>query len=121
MSSAREIHLVQRKPGRVGAGLGKSTGWAIRLALQLKGVDMIAGATYRRIDDEGLHITVDSEDRLLAVDNVVVCAGQESLRELEAGVAEAGFAVHLIGGAREAGELDAERAILEGTRLAAEL
>ena len=105
MTSARQIHLLQRKTGRIGASLGKSTGWAIRLALQLKGVDM----------------TVDGEDRLLEVDNVVVCAGQESLRDLEEGLAAAGLSVHLIGGAREAGELDAERAILEGTRLAASL
>jgi 2,4-dienoyl-CoA reductase (NADPH2) len=119
MTSARQIYLCQRTPGRFGSTLGKSTGWAIRAGLQLKGVEMIGGVQYRRIDDAGLHVTVDGEERVLEVDNVVVCAGQESLRDLQADLESAGVTVRLIGGAEEAGELDALRAIEQGTRLAA--
>ena len=116
-----QVYLLQRKPGRLGAGLGKTTGWAHRASLKAKGVEMIAGASYGRVDDTGLHITVAGEPRLLDVDNVVICAGQESRRDLEAGLAAAGCRVHVIGGARLAAELDAKRAIDEGTRLAAAL
>ena len=119
MRAARRIYLLQRKATRLGAGLGKSTGWAIRGELQLRGVQMLGGVSYRQIDDRGLHITVDGEDRLLEVDNVVVCAGQESLADLYDGLLAAGIATHLIGGAAKAAELDAERAIDEASRLAA--
>jgi len=118
MRSAREIWLLQRKPDRMGATLGKSTGWAIRAALQQKGLQMLAGVGYRRIDDAGLHISVGGEDRTLAVDNVVICAGQESLAAGKAELEAAGLRVHVIGGAREAKELDAMRAIEEAVRLA---
>jgi len=119
MSSARQLYLCQRTPGRFGGTLGKSTGWALRAGLQMKGMETISGVAYRRIDDAGLHITVDGEERLLEVDNVVICAGQESQRELLADLEAAGVTVRLIGGADEAGELDAQRAINQGVRLAA--
>ncbi len=119
MTSARQIYLLQRKTTRLGAGLGKSTGWAIRAALQLKGVEMIGGVDYRRIDDDGLTIAVDGVERLLPVDNVVICAGQESLRDLYDDLIAGGMTVHLIGGADKAAELDAERAIDQAARLAA--
>ena len=118
MTSAREIWLLQRKPDRMGASLGKSTGWAIRAALQHKGVKLLAGVTYRRIDDAGLHIAVGGEERLLPIDNVVICAGQESLDGQRAELEAAGLRTHVIGGAREASELDALRAIEEAVRLA---
>jgi len=92
-----------------------------RLALKRRGVRMLAGVSYERIDDTGLHVAVGAEPRLLAVDNVVVCAGQEPQRELAAGIEAAGFRVHLIGGSKLATELDARRAIDEGSRLAAAL
>jgi 2,4-dienoyl-CoA reductase (NADPH2) len=96
-----------------------TTGWAIRAGLQMKGVEMIGGVTYRKIDDDGLHITVDEEERRIAVDNIVVCAGQEERRDLYDDLKAAGMTVHLIGGADQAGELDALRAIEQGMRLAA--
>jgi 2,4-dienoyl-CoA reductase (NADPH2) len=117
----RTVHLIQRRTGKVGAGLGKTTGWIHRLELRHRGVEMVAGAEYDRIDDEGLHLTVDGEKRVLDVDTVVVCAGQEPHRELADELTAAGRAVHLIGGADEAAELDAKRAIDQGTRLAAAL
>ncbi|AEW98837.1 NADPH-dependent 2,4-dienoyl-CoA reductase [Streptantibioticus cattleyicolor] len=117
----RAVHLLQRKPGKVGAGLGKTTGWIHRTELRHRGVTTLAGVTYRRIDDEGLHITVDGEDHTLAVDTVVVCAGQEPDRALFDALRTAGHRVHLIGGADIAAELDAKRAIDQGTRLAATL
>ncbi|MBT7757129.1 MAG: FAD-dependent oxidoreductase, partial [Rhodospirillaceae bacterium] len=119
MHSPRQITLLQRKAQSLGRGLGMTTGWAIRAGLQMKGVEMVGGATYRKIDDQGLHITVDGEDRVVAVDNVVVCAGQEELRDLHNDLVTGGMTVHLIGGADKAGELDALRAIEQGTRLAA--
>ncbi len=119
MQSPRRITLLQRKPTRVGRGLNKTTGWAISLGLQIKGVEMIAGVEYDRIDDAGLHFTVDDEPRLLEVDNVIICAGQVSLRDLEAELQAAGLTTHLIGGADVAAELDALRAIEQGFRLAA--
>ncbi len=119
MQSPRKITLLQRKAQALGRGLGMTTGWAIRAGLQMKGVDMIGGVEYRRIDDAGLHITVEGEDRLIAVDNVVICAGQEERRDLHDDLVAAGLTVHLIGGADKAGELDALRAIEQGTRLAA--
>ncbi|MEU3216946.1 NADPH-dependent 2,4-dienoyl-CoA reductase [Streptomyces sp. NPDC006971] len=118
---ARTVHLVQRRPGKVGAGLGRTTGWIHRTELRHRGVTMIAGAVYDRIDDEGLHLTVDGERRVLPVDTVVVCAGQEPRRELYEELLAAGRRVRLIGGADMAAELDAKRAIRQGTEVAAAL
>ena len=120
-SMPRTIWLLQRKPTPPGRDLGKTTGWVHRLALKRRGVRMMAGVSYQRIDDAGLHIAVGTESRLLAVNNVIVCAGQEPQRELAAGVEAAGFRLHLIGGSNLATELDARRAIDEGSRLAAAL
>ncbi|TFH88657.1 FAD-dependent oxidoreductase [Billgrantia azerbaijanica] len=117
----RRVTLLQRKHSKPGAGLGKTTGWVHRASLRHRGVEMVAGCEYVGIDDEGLHVRVDGEPRLLAVDSVVVCAGQEPVRELLEPLRAAGLAVHLIGGAEEAAELDAKRAIEQGTRVAAEL
>ncbi len=118
----REIFLLQRKASKPGATLGKTSGWVHRATLQRKGVQMLAGVEYRKIDDTGLHITVDGKERVLEVDNVVICAGQESLKELmPAEQGNAGPRFHLIGGASLAAELDAKRAIREGAMLAARL
>ncbi|MFI6124510.1 FAD-dependent oxidoreductase [Streptomyces sp. NPDC051064] len=119
--SPRTVHLIQRKASKVGAGLGKTTGWIHRTELRHRGVTMIAGASYDLIDDEGLHLTVDGEQHLLPVDTVVLCAGQEPRRELYEELLAAGRPAHLIGGADVAAELDAKRAIRQGTELAAEL
>ncbi|NOZ66621.1 MAG: NADPH-dependent 2,4-dienoyl-CoA reductase [Alphaproteobacteria bacterium] len=116
--SPREITLLQRKSSKVGAGLGKTSGWAHRVGLKKKSVTMIAGCEYHRIDDQGLHFSVGGAERLLAVDNVIVCAGQTPLRALMEGLAKP---CQLIGGADVAAELDAKRAIDQGTRLAAEI
>jgi 2,4-dienoyl-CoA reductase (NADPH2) len=121
---ARQVTLLQRKAGKLGKGLGKTTGWIHRAALQMKRVEMIGGANYERIDARGLHVSFGERHEkptLLEVDTIVLCAGQEPLRELQAPLQAAGVAVHLIGGADEATELDAKRAIAQGTRLAAEL
>ncbi len=115
----REVYLLQRKTTAHGRNLGRSTGWIHRLTIQKRNVHTIGDVTYRKIDDKGLHITVDGEDRLLEVDNVVVCAGQEPNRDLHAALTKAGVTSQLIGGAEEAIELDASRAIDIGTRLAA--
>lgn len=120
-SQTRTVHLVQRKATKVGAGLGKTTGWIHRTELRHRGVTMVAGAAYDRVDDEGLHITVDGEQRLIPVDTVVLCTGQEPRRELYDTLLAAGLPVHLIGGADVAAELDAKRAIRQGTELAATL
>ncbi|QWQ40010.1 NADPH-dependent 2,4-dienoyl-CoA reductase [Streptomyces sp. YPW6] len=120
-TSPRRVHLVQRRTTKVGAGLGKTTGWIHRTELRHRGVEMIAGASYDRIDDEGLHLTVDGERRVLAVDTVVLCAGQEPRRELYEELSAGTIPVHLIGGADVAAELDAKRAIRQGTELAATL
>ncbi|MBB6121688.1 NADPH-dependent 2,4-dienoyl-CoA reductase [Nocardiopsis algeriensis] len=117
----RRVHLLQRKSSKVGAGLGKTTGWIHRLELRHRGVEMLSGVSYDRIDDEGLHITVDGEPRVLDVDTVVVCAGQDPRRDLVGDLEAAGITPHLIGGADVAAELDAKRAIDQGTRLAAAL
>ncbi|HZP65857.1 MAG TPA: NADPH-dependent 2,4-dienoyl-CoA reductase [Rudaea sp.] len=119
--SPRELWLLQRTPGSPGKRLNKTTGWVHRAALKMKRVNMLGGVTYERIDDAGLHIVANGEPRVLAVDTVVICAGQEPRRDLHAGLAEAGIAVHLIGGADVAAELDAKRAIEQGARLAAAL
>src|SRR5690625_1595345 len=117
----RRVHLLQRKTSKLGKDLGKTTGWIHRLELRNRNVDMIAGASYEKVDDEGLHITVDGEKRVLDVDNVVLCAGQESRRDLADELAALGVEAHVIGGADVAAELDAKRAIDQGTRLAAAL
>ncbi len=116
---ARQVYLLQRKNTKVGDGLGKTTGWIHRTGLKQRGVEMWSSAVYERIDDAGLHVTVDGVPRTLDVDHVVVCAGQEPQRELLAGLQARSVKVHLIGGADVADELDAKRAIDQGTRLAA--
>ncbi|GAB2652351.1 oxidoreductase [Arenimonas aestuarii] len=118
---ARELWLLQRSPGKPGARLGKTTGWIHRAALKAKGVQALGGVEYLGVDDAGLKVRVDGQERLLEVDHVVVCAGQEPLRELVDGLRGAGLAPHLIGGADVAAELDAKRAIDQGSRLAAAL
>ena len=120
-SSTREIYLLQRKASSIGAGLGKTTGWIHRTGLKHRDVKMIAGATYDKIDDQGLHITVADQSSILDVDHVVVCAGQESFTAFYEQLKADGKNVHLIGGAKEAGELDAKRAIRQGAELAAVL
>jgi 2,4-dienoyl-CoA reductase (NADPH2) len=119
--SPREVWLLQRTPGAPGRRLNKTTGWVHRAALRRKNVKMQGGVHYRRIDDAGLHVVIDGEARLLEVDDIVVCAGQEPRRELDADLAAANLEVHRIGGADVAAELDAKRAIDQGTRLAARL
>jgi 2,4-dienoyl-CoA reductase (NADPH2) len=114
--SPREVYLLQRKTTRVGKGLGKTTGWIHRAGLAMKGVRMMPGCDYSHIDDQGLHLTVGDDPQVLPVDTVIICAGQDPLRELVDGLT---LPHHLIGGADEAGELDAKRAINQGTRLAA--
>ncbi|PBC82020.1 MULTISPECIES: NADPH-dependent 2,4-dienoyl-CoA reductase [unclassified Streptomyces] len=117
----RKVHLLQRKTSKVGAGLGKTTGWIHRAELRHRGVTTVAGAAYDRIDDEGLHFTVDGTAGTLPVDTVVLCTGQEPRRDLYEELRAEGRAVHLIGGADVAAELDAKRAIAQGTELAAAL
>ncbi len=118
---AREIVMLQRKTSKPGKYLGKTTGWVHRASLKARGVTTLTGCEYLKIDDEGLHIRRDGVDQVLDVDSIVVCAGQESVRDLLAPLERAGTAVHIIGGADEASELDAKRAIEQGTRLAASL
>lgn len=119
---AREVYLLQRKKTKVGDGLGKTTGWIHRTGLKNKRVQMLNSVEYLGIDDAGLHIRIgEGEPQVLAVDNVVICAGQDPLRELQDALVAAGQSVHLIGGADVAAELDAKRAINQGSRLAAEL
>jgi 2,4-dienoyl-CoA reductase (NADPH2) len=117
----RQIWLLQRKPTPPGRDLGKTTGWVHRLALKRRGVRMFAGVAYGRIDDRGLSIIHDGEAQVLPVDQVVICAGQEPRRDLVPGLEAAGFKPHLIGGSKHATELDARRAIEDGSRLAAVL
>lgn len=120
----RQITLLQRKAGKPGAGLGKTTGWIHRAALKMKNVDMLASVNYEQITPEGLWVSYGekrADAQLIEADTIVLCAGQEPLRELEAPLKAAGVNVHLIGGALEAGELDAKRAILQGTQLACTL
>ena len=114
----RQVWLLQRKPGKPGKTLGKTTGWIHRAALQAKGVRMIGGVTYDRITAEGLWITRDSQPELLPVDTVVLCAGQLPNRSLATRLTDAHIPHHIIGGADLAAELDAKRAIDQGTRLA---
>ncbi|WP_288378870.1 NADPH-dependent 2,4-dienoyl-CoA reductase [uncultured Acinetobacter sp.] len=117
--SAREIYLLQRKASSVGATLGKTTGWIHRTGLKNRNVKMIAGVQYEKIDDQGLHIQVGEKTTVLDVDHVIICAGQESFTAMYEPLKQLGKNVHLIGGAKEAGELDAKRAIRHGAELAA--
>jgi len=123
-TAPRTVYLLQRKSSSIGTGLGKTTGWVHRATLKTRGVNMINGVNYERIDDAGLHLTFGEtreNPRVLEVDDVVICAGQEPVRDLQAELVAAGVPVHLIGGADVAVELDAKRAINQGTRLAAAL
>ncbi|MFG6138621.1 FAD-dependent oxidoreductase [Halomonas sp. B23F22_10] len=117
----RRVTLLQRKASKPGRGLGATTGWVHRASLRHRGVEMLAGCEYVGIDDAGLHVRVGGEPRLLEVDSVVVCAGQQSVRDMLEPLRAAGVSVHVIGGADEAAELDARRAIDQGVRLAATL
>ncbi|HEY3521989.1 MAG TPA: NADPH-dependent 2,4-dienoyl-CoA reductase [Rhodanobacteraceae bacterium] len=119
--SPREIWLLQRTPGKPGKRLNKTSGWVHRATLKAKGVQMLGGVRYERIDDAGLHVTVNGEASVLEVDNVVICAGQEPNRALADELGALGMAVHITGGADVAAELDAKRAIAQATRLAAAL
>ncbi|WP_374590362.1 FAD-dependent oxidoreductase [Aquabacterium sp.] len=122
--AAREVVLLQRKKGKLGGGLGKTTGWIHRAALKMKHVEMIGGVNYERIADEGLLVSFGEQRERptwIACDNVVLCAGQVPLRELADALAAQGRSVHVIGGAFEAGELDAKKAIDQAARLAAAL
>ncbi len=118
---AREVWLLQRSPGKPGAKLGKTTGWIHRATLKAKQVAMLGGVSYLGVDDDGFRIRVDDKEQTLPVDQVVVCAGQEPRRDLFDALQAAGVAAHLIGGADVAAELDAKRAIAQGSRLAATL
>ncbi len=118
---ARQVFLLQRSEGKLGERLNKTSGWVHRATLKMKRVEMIGAVTYQRIDDRGLHVLVGTTPRLLEVDNVVICAGQEPNRELHEALTAQGQTVHLIGGADIAAELDAKRAIDQGTRLAASI
>ncbi|GIZ12119.1 NADPH-dependent 2,4-dienoyl-CoA reductase [Pseudomonas sp. NCCP-436] len=119
---AREVYLLQRKKSKVGDGLGKTTGWIHRTGLKNKKVQMLNSVEYLKVDDAGLHVRIaGGEPQVLSVDTVIVCAGQEPLRELHDALVAAGQSVHLVGGADVAAELDAKRAINQGSRLAAEL
>jgi 2,4-dienoyl-CoA reductase (NADPH2) len=117
----RQVYLLQRKSSKPGAGLGKTTGWIHRATLKHRDVEMLAGVQYDLIDDEGLHIRIGEESQLIEVDNVIICAGQESRKPLYLAMAESDIPTYLIGGAKLAGELDAKRAIRDGATLAAEL
>ncbi|KJM56682.1 NADPH-dependent 2,4-dienoyl-CoA reductase [Pluralibacter gergoviae] len=119
--SPRQIVMLQRKASKPGDGLGKTTGWIHRTTLLARGVKMIPAVSYQKIDDAGLHVFIDGEPQLLAVDNVILCAGQEPRRELAEPLRAAGRPLHLIGGCDVAAELDARRAIAQGTRLALEI
>lgn len=119
--SPRKIVMLQRKASKPGDGLGKTTGWIHRATLLSRGVKMIPAVSYQKIDDEGLHITIGGEAQVLKVDHVVICAGQDPQRALAQPLAESGKTVHLIGGCDVAMELDARRAIAQGTRLALEI
>ncbi len=118
---ARELWLLQRSPGRPGSRLGKTTGWIHRAALKAARVQMLGGVGYERMDDAGFHIRIDDTPQVLPVDHVVICAGQEPHRPLQAPLEAMGVSVHVIGGADVAAELDAKRAIAQGSRLAADL
>ena len=118
---AREIWLLQRTAGKLGARLGKTTGWIHRAALRAKSVRMLGGVAYLGMEADGFRISVDGTEQLLPVDHVVLCAGQESRRPLLDPLRKLGIHAHVIGGADVASELDARRAIDQGSRLAATL
>lgn len=113
----RQVWILQRSKGKIGSKLGKTTGWAHRMSLKNRGVQMLGEVEYQRIDDEGLHISIKGASQVLPVDHVILCAGQEPLRELLAPLQAAGIQTDLIGGAKEAAELDAKRAIADGLAL----
>lgn len=117
--AGRRITMLKRSKSAFGSTLGRTTGWVHRTELARHGVTMLKGVTYDRIDDDGITLTVDGARRTIPADTIVLCAGQEPRRELEPALRAAGVPIHLVGGAREAGELDAKRAMLEGARLAA--
>lgn len=121
LASPREIYLLKRSKGKHGKNLGKTTGWIHRSSLAMKEVKMLADVSYEKIDDQGFHIKVGEEQQILDVDHVIICAGQVSLKELEAGLTAAGQNVHLVGGANIAAQLDAKMAIKEASELAAKL
>jgi 2,4-dienoyl-CoA reductase (NADPH2) len=115
----RQVTLLQRKSAKMGAGLGKTTGWIHRATLKKRGVKMINGVQYDAIDDLGVHIVKNGQRQTIPADTIVICAGQEPLRTLAAALDDQGLPVHVIGGADRAVELDAKRAIDQGVRLAA--
>lgn len=117
-SPARTVYLLQRKTTKHGKDLGKTTGWIHRASLKHRGVEFLGGVSYTRFDEDGLHIEVDGEPRILEVDHVVVCAGQVSEVALAEPLRAAGLEVHVVGGAALAAELDAKRAIRQGTEVA---
>jgi len=119
--SPREVYLLKRSGGKHGKGLGRTTGWIHRASLIMKGVNHLANVTYLKVDDQGFHISIKDEVQILPVDNVVICAGQEPLRDLYQSLLDAGQNVHLIGGADEAAQLDAKRAIKQASELVAKL
>ena len=119
--SERQVWLMQRRPGKMGKGPGKTTGWIHQQVLLKRGVEMLSGVSYEKIDEQGLHISVEGQQRVLEVDHIVLCAGQTSVEELSAPLKELGIKVHVIGGAEFAGEVDAKRVIRQGTELAARL
>jgi len=119
--SPRRVTMLQRRASKMGAGLGKTTGWIHRATLKKRGVEMINGVAYEKIDDGGLHIVKNDSRQTIPADTIIVCAGQESLRTLADELTGKGLQVHIIGGADEAGELDAKRAIDQGARLAMEI
>lgn len=121
LTPARQVTMLQRKESKMGAGLGKTTGWIHRTELKNRGVQMVTGVNYLHIDDDGLHVEIDGQPQVLEVDTIVVCTGQEPQRELFADLQATGVAVQLIGGADVAAELDAKRAIKQGTEVAAAL
>ena len=121
LPSPRDIYLLKRSKGKHGKNLGKTTGWIHRASLTMKQVHMLSDVSYDKIDDAGLHITVGETSQILEVDHVVVCAGQESLKELKEGLEAKNQEVHVIGGAHIAAQLDAKMAIKEASELAAKL
>jgi 2,4-dienoyl-CoA reductase (NADPH2) len=120
-ASPRRVTLLQRKASKMGASLGKTTGWIHRATLRKRGVTMISGLSYEKIDDDGLHIVKNGNRQTIPADTIIVCAGQEPLRTLADDLTNTGMHVHVIGGADKAAELDAKRAIDQGARLAMEI
>lgn len=119
--TSRDVYLLQRKNTKVGKGLGKTTGWIHRQSLKHHNVQMINGVSYQKVDDEGLHILLNDKPKVLPVDNVIVCAGQNPFKPLHQPLIDAGMTVHVIGGADVAAELDAKRAIRQGAELASSI